>query len=166
MKRWRGESRRQGEARRRSRGQSLVEFALVFPVFAPVLFGLIDLGRYVYVTNAFNQAAREAARYGSVEQWQYGCPTSVGTQNRLTCTQQVAKDRMAAAPAIYTVAATCTSDGTTAVAAAACRAGYLLKVVVQTPATPASQTFQLFTPLIGNIVGPIVVSGQAQVVVQ
>ncbi len=160
MKRWRGAARRQ------SRGQSLVEFALVFPVFAMLVFGLIDLGRYVYVTNAFNQAAREAARYGSVEQWQYGCPSSVGTQNRLTCTQQVAKDRMAAAPAIYSVVATCTSDGTASVSAAACRAGYLLKVVVQTPASPTSQAFHLFTPLISNLVGPIVVSGQAQVVVQ
>jgi Flp pilus assembly protein TadG len=159
MRRWLG-------ARRQARGQSLVEFAVVFPIFALLVFGIIDLGRYVYVANAFNQAAREAARYGSVEQWQYGCPSSVGTQNRLTCSQQVAKDRMAAAPAIYTVIATCTSDGTISVSAAACRAGYLLKVVVQTPSTPPSQAFHLFTPLISNLVGPIAISGQAQVVVQ
>lgn len=159
MRRWRG-------ARRGARGQSLVEFSLVFPVFALLVFGLIDLGRYVYVTNAFNQAAREAARYGSVEQWQYGCPSSVGTQNRLTCSQQVAKDRMAAAPAFYTVVATCTSDGTASVSAAACRAGYLLKVVVQTPTSPANQAFQLLTPFVSSLVGPIVISGQAQVVVQ
>lgn len=159
MRRWLG-------ARRRSRGQALVEFAVVFPVFALMVFGIIDLGRYVYVTNAFNQAAREAARYGSVEQWQYGCPSSVSTQNRLTCTQQVARDRMAAAPAIYNVIATCTSDGTQSVAAAACRAGYLLQVVVQTPSTPTTQAFHLFTPFVSNLVGPIVITGQAQVIVQ
>jgi Flp pilus assembly protein TadG len=151
---------------RRARGQAMVEFALVFPIFMLVVFGIIDVGRYVYVVNAFSQAAREAARYGSVEQWQFGCPASVVTQNRLTCTQQVAKDRMAAAPAIYTVTATCTTDGSTSVAAASCRAGYLLQVLVQTPSSPANQTFQLFTPLVSNLIGPIVVTGQAQVVVQ
>lgn len=153
-------------SRGRTRGQALVEFSLVFPIFMLVVFGIIDVGRYVYVTNAFNQAAREAARYGSVEQWQYGCPSSVGTQNRLTCTQQVASDRMAAAPAYFTVSATCTTDGTTSVSAASCRAGYLLKVVVTTPTSPASQAFHLFTPVISNIIGPIVVTGVAQVVVQ
>lgn len=139
---------------------------MVFPVFMLIVFGIIDMGRYVYVSNAFNQAAREAARYGSVEQWQYGCPSTVTTQNRLTCTQQVAKDRMAAAPAYFTVTATCTTDGTTSVAAASCRAGYLLKVTVQTPTTPTSQAFHLFTPLIDRLIGPITVTGQAQVVVQ
>ena len=44
-------------------GQALVEFALVLPVFLLIVFGIIDVGRYVYVTNAFNQAAREAARW-------------------------------------------------------------------------------------------------------
>jgi Flp pilus assembly protein TadG len=158
--------RRLGHAKRASRGQSLVEFALVFPIFMLVVFGIIDVGRYVYVTNAFNEAAREGARYGSVEQWQYGCPASVSTQNRLTCTQQIARDRMAAAPAVYSVSATCTSDGAMAVSAASCRAGYLLKVVVQTPSSPASDTFHFLTPVIGSLIGPVTVTGQAQVVVQ
>jgi len=153
-------------ARRHRRGQSLVEFALVFPIFMLVVFGIIDVGRYVYVVNAFSQAAREGARYGSVEQWQYGCPGTVVTQNRLTCTQQVVKDRMAAAPAIYTVTATCTTDGIKSASAASCRAHDLLKVVVQTPSSPANQTFTLFTPIVGNLIGPIVISAQAQVVVQ
>jgi Flp pilus assembly protein TadG len=144
----------------------MVEFALVLPIFMLIVFGIIDVGRYVYVVNAFSQAAREAARYGSVEQWQYGCPASVGTQNRLTCTQQVARDRMAAAPAYYNVTATCTTDGSRAVSAASCRAGYLLKVMVQTPASPAGQVFHLFTPLVSNLIGPITITGEAQVVVQ
>lgn len=154
--------------RQRERGQSLVEFALVFPIFILLMFGLIDIGRYVYVTNAFNQGAREAARYGSVEQWSYSCPASVpaGSRNRLTCTQQVAKDRIAGAPAYYTATATCTTNGTTGVSASACRAGYLLEVLVTTPTTPANQTFRFFTPIIGNLIGPVVVTGQTQVVVQ
>lgn len=154
--------------RRRQLGQSLVEFALVLPLFLLIVFGIVDAGRYVYITNAFNQAAREAARYGSVEQWSWSCPASVplASQNRLTCTQQVAKDRMAGAPAYYTSTATCTTDGTTSVSAAACRSGYVLKVVVATPTTPANQRFSFFTPVIGNLIGPVVIWGQTQVVVQ
>ena len=57
-------SRRQG---RRSRGQSLVEFALVLPVFLLILFGLLDVGRFVYLNSTLSQAAREGARLGAVE---------------------------------------------------------------------------------------------------
>jgi Flp pilus assembly protein TadG len=53
--------------RRRSRGQSLVEFALVFPLFMLLVFGLVDLGRLVYANNALAEAAREGARWGSVQ---------------------------------------------------------------------------------------------------
>jgi hypothetical protein len=52
---------------RRHRGQSLVEFALVIPIFLFMFFGLIDVGRYVYLNSTLSQAAREGARLGSVE---------------------------------------------------------------------------------------------------
>ena len=50
-----------------SRGQSLVEFALVLPIFLLLLFGLIDGGRLVYHHSVLSQAAREGARLASVE---------------------------------------------------------------------------------------------------
>ena len=53
--------------RQRSRGQSLVEFALVFPIFILLVFGLIDMGRYAYVNSTISQAAREATRVAAVE---------------------------------------------------------------------------------------------------
>ena len=53
--------------RERGRGQSLVEFSLVFPLLLLLVFGLIDLGRLVYASNALSEAAREGARYGSVQ---------------------------------------------------------------------------------------------------
>ena len=55
--------RRRGSAR----GQSLVEFALVLPVFLFMLFGLVDVSRFVYLNSTLSQAAREGARLGSVE---------------------------------------------------------------------------------------------------
>jgi Flp pilus assembly protein TadG len=54
-------------ARRRRRGQALVEFALVFPLLMLLVFALVDLGRVVYTHNAMAEAAREAARWGSVQ---------------------------------------------------------------------------------------------------
>src|SRR5690348_4535783 len=52
--------------RRTSRGQALAEFALALPIFALLLFGVIDLGRLVYTANAMSNGAREGARVGSV----------------------------------------------------------------------------------------------------
>ena len=52
---------------RRGRGQTLVEFALVLPVFLLLVFGLIDMGRFVYLSSTLSQAAREGARVAAVE---------------------------------------------------------------------------------------------------
>lgn len=51
----------------RGRGQGLVEFALVLPVFLLVLLGLFDGARYVYLNSVVSQAAREGARLATVE---------------------------------------------------------------------------------------------------
>ncbi len=53
--------------RRSGRGQTLVEFALVLPIFLVMLFGLFDAGRYVYMSSVVSQAAREGARLAAVE---------------------------------------------------------------------------------------------------
>ncbi len=52
---------------RRAPGQALVEFALVIPIFLFMLSGVIDVGRFVYLSSTLSQAAREGARLGSVE---------------------------------------------------------------------------------------------------
>jgi len=52
---------------RSSKGQALVEFALVLPVFLMMLFGIIDGGRYVFQNNVLSQAAREGARVAAAE---------------------------------------------------------------------------------------------------
>ena len=43
-------------------GQSMVEFAVLAPVFFMLLLGTIDLGRAVYIYNSISDAAREGAR--------------------------------------------------------------------------------------------------------
>ncbi|HYK94737.1 MAG TPA: TadE/TadG family type IV pilus assembly protein [Candidatus Dormibacteraeota bacterium] len=52
---------------RSSLGQGLVEFALVLPLFLLMFFGIVDGARYVYMSSVLSQAAREGARLASVE---------------------------------------------------------------------------------------------------
>lgn len=63
---------RTGAGRRDPRGQSLVEFALILPFFLFALFGLLDIGRLVYMHSTLSQAAREAARVEAVEAYWVG----------------------------------------------------------------------------------------------
>ena len=56
--------------RKRSRGQALVEFALILPVFMLVMLIAIDFGRLFFTYIQVNNAAREGAAYGA------GNPTS------------------------------------------------------------------------------------------
>ncbi len=53
--------------RRFSKGQSLVEFALVFPLFFFMVTGLLDLGRAVFAYTTMNTAVREGTRFAIVQ---------------------------------------------------------------------------------------------------
>jgi len=57
-------SRRAG--RPRTRGQALVEVALVLPIFLLLLMTLFDFGRVIYAQYTINQDAREGVRRGIV----------------------------------------------------------------------------------------------------
>ena len=59
---------RVGAAAGKSRGQALVEFALVFPLFILIMVGLFDVGRAVYSFNTVANSARAAARVAIVNQ--------------------------------------------------------------------------------------------------
>src|SRR5688500_18998646 len=50
----------------RHRGQALVEFALVLPLFILMLVGVFDFGRIIWARNALENAAREGARFAIV----------------------------------------------------------------------------------------------------
>jgi Flp pilus assembly protein TadG len=51
---------------RRNRGQALVEFALILPLFLLLVLALFDAGRVVYAQNAIAEAARNAVRVAVV----------------------------------------------------------------------------------------------------
>ena len=52
--------------RQKPRGQAMVEFALVIPVFILLMVGIFDLGRVIWVNDTLSTAAREATRYAIV----------------------------------------------------------------------------------------------------
>ncbi len=52
--------------RHRSRGQALVEIALVLPLFLLFLLGVVDFGRGIYTYAVISNGAREGARYAIV----------------------------------------------------------------------------------------------------
>lgn len=45
--------------------QAIVEFALVFPIILLITYGIIEVGRMVFIYSAVTSAAREGARYGA-----------------------------------------------------------------------------------------------------
>lgn len=52
----------------RSRGQSLVEFSLVFPIIILLIVGFFEIGRAVFAYNTLANAARQGARVAMVNQ--------------------------------------------------------------------------------------------------
>jgi Flp pilus assembly protein TadG len=71
--------------RLREGGQALAEFALIMPLFAVLLLGLLDFGRVIYAQNTVSEAAREATRVGAVE--------PAATANKYTAIRDAAINR-------------------------------------------------------------------------
>ncbi len=132
----------------RSRGQALVEFALVFPLFILLLFGLVDLGRLAYINNAISEAAREGARWGTVQ------GRSVSAADRTNVANKT-RSLMAAVPN-PTVTVTC--EDVFGVARSTCTSGNILVVRVDT-------TVGMLTPVVGQLVGARTYTAIARMVV-
>jgi len=132
--------------RRHRRGQALVEFALVIPIFVLLIFGLVDLGRAVFISNSLSEAARDGARYGSVQARAFDDTTRGEVADWV-------EDRLSAVPS-PTVTVTCTP----ASPAFGCTVNDILVVVVQAD-------IEMITPIIGQIVGPLSLEGRSEVIV-
>lgn len=157
--------------RNRGRGQSLVEFALVFPVMIVILFGIIDLGRAVYAYTTIANAARSGARVATVNQIETSggrCDQAVPITNPAdpdwsvkACTAQAAIGLGAiesdvtvtysAPPSLPSL--TCDSDGRPLTV------GCLVDVTMV-------HSWQPITPVIGNIWSSITMSSTSQSTVE
>ncbi len=163
--------------RRRSAGQSLVEFALVLPIFILLLFGLIDGGRLVYQHSVLSQAAREGARLASVEAgWIGVSDAGCGAANGPVCPASVAAmksdivsaaNRMSAPFAAVTAAdvfVRCDPSGGTptgnwtGTTCASNGSGNVASVRV-------TGTFQPITPVISQIIGAVSMSASTSMVI-
>jgi Flp pilus assembly protein TadG len=62
--------------KRNDDGQTLVEFALILPIFLLLLVSIFDLGHVVWSNDALSNAAREGARYAIVHGVNSGAPAT------------------------------------------------------------------------------------------
>lgn len=127
--------------RRRERGQSLVEFSVVFPIFALLVFGIVDGGRAILTYNTVAQGTREVARVASVSCFttMTRCSTASGTPVGDAMASQLG----AMGPTTW--ALTCV-DPVSNTAVANCTAGDIVRV-------RADVTVTLTTPLIAQALG-------------
>jgi Flp pilus assembly protein TadG len=72
----RGRVVRDVRRRRGERGAAMVEFAIVFPILALIVFGIIQFGSTYNNYESVRQGVRDAARQGVVGQ--FGTNTSCG----------------------------------------------------------------------------------------
>jgi Flp pilus assembly protein TadG len=122
----------------RGRGQALVEFALVIPLFLLLLVAIFDLGRAVFAWNTLSNAAREGARIAIVNQYK---PSIVARAKQSTAIVELNDPSVNVD--FYQVKADGTPD--TSKQCALVAVGCLAVVSFEA-------TYQPITPIIGNIV--------------
>jgi Flp pilus assembly protein TadG len=167
---------RRTAGRKSAGGQSLVEFALVLPIFLLMMFGVIDAGRYVFANSAVSNAAREGARLGSVEaSWMGSGDASCGTAGGPICPvdfnalkahiKSAANRQMTPFGSVTNVYINCVSSaGTpptgawTSSSCAANKYGGFISVRV-------TYVWDAITPMIGNIMGSITTTASATVTI-
>jgi len=143
--------RRQRRPRdRQSAGQSLVEFALVFPILIILLIAIFDLGRLVFAYNDITNAAREGTRVGIIDQTETTIKNEV--VNQATSLGLPAADVLVSYVESDDPTQPCPDDPPTS----------LECLVVVT----VSYDWQAITPVIGNIVGPITVTAVSQMPIE
>ena len=127
--------------RPRSRGQSLVEFALILPLLLVFLATVLDLGRIYYANISLLNAAREGAFQGSKtpDSYEAGQPCDTDT-NLIVCRVQLESKGSMVEIAESDINVTCSKSG------CPLEADSTVRVEV-------SGQFQLITPILGFIFG-------------
>ena len=121
-----------------SRGQSLVELALILPVFLLLVMGVIDFGRVFNSYEAIANAAREGARYCALNAHLGGSPGSATTSRVTGELNGTGISATVESPACDT------------------------SVTVGNPVTVVVDT--TFTPITGIVTGPITLKARATMV--
>lgn len=141
--------------RARSRGQSLVEFAIILPIMLVFLAAALDLGRVFYATITLNNAAREGVFQASQtpESFDDGQACNVAT-NLVVCRVQLETKNSGVSIASADIEMNCSTSGCPEVAGS-------------TVTVDVTGQFRLITPLLSMIFGsqtiPMSASATAQV---
>jgi Flp pilus assembly protein TadG len=125
--------------RRTRRGQTLVEFALILPIFLLLVIGIFDFGRAVYAYNTISNAAREAVR------------TAIVDQNVSVITAEA----VSRSATVGVTAADVTVEFRTSDLSALCVAPYAIGCVA---VVTVGYDYTAATPVIGNLIGTISMS--------
>ncbi|HEX5826857.1 MAG TPA: TadE/TadG family type IV pilus assembly protein [Candidatus Limnocylindrales bacterium] len=133
--------------RETSRGQGLVEFALIFPILMLLLVAIFDLGRLVFAYNDITNAARAGVRTAIVNQGTDVAEsttiqqaTSLGLTDSNVTISYLAPDLGGPCPPPYDL-------------------GCVAEVVV-------TFDWQAITPIIGSIVGPVTVTTETRMPIE
>ena len=163
------------QARAGQRGQSLVEFALVFPIFIVLLFGLIDGARFVYSDSVLSQAAREGARLAAVEVGWIGktstgcgsaggpvCPASVAV---LEQDVRIAVNRMVVGLATLSMVHIRCDDAGNEPTGAWTGVSCLNRDIGDVVSIRVQFTYQPLTPVVGSLLGSVGRTASASMVI-
>jgi len=137
--------------RQATRGQALVEFALIIPAMLLLVVGGLDIGRVFFSWIEVNNAAREAAAYAG------GNPTD--TSGIAAHAYQEANVQGQGGEGAMTVTASCANPGRTAIACSGAGGG---NGTGNTVTVSVSRPFSFVTPIIGNLLGnTVTIAGSA-----
>jgi Flp pilus assembly protein TadG len=147
--------RRSRRLRTPAAGQSLVEFALVFPIAIIMLLAVFDVGRAVFSYNSLTNGAREGARLAAVNQdkgliveriqdqaFAIALSNAANPNDVVAFHKQLPNADAATNPVCTTMATGCVAIVT------------------------AEATWSAITPIIGQLVGPIDFLAESQVPVE
>jgi PKD repeat protein len=132
------------ETRSAFRGQSMVEFALILPIFALLLVMAIDFGRVYFTYIQLTNSAREAANYGA------GSPTDTAEMEERALAEKNAQDQGGEDQASFALSTECTTPAGVVIDCADSEAGAgpgnHLTVTV-------TQEFNFLTPIVSQFLG-------------
>jgi Flp pilus assembly protein TadG len=149
----------------KARGQSLVEFALVFPLVMLLILGGIDVARGVYAYNTLANAARHGARVAAVNQLDPSPPSSLCEESKPI--------EDPSAPRWTWRGCTASSSSSIGVAPGSVSVGYAAPPGVVISCSPTlrvgciatitvSTTWQPITPVISSLIGSITLSAVSE----
>jgi len=120
--------------RARTRGQALVEFSLVLPIFVLLMMVVFDFGRGIYTYNGVSEAAREIARTTIVNPYDLLGTTLGGS----VATQRTVDVQRALVPDLQILSYECLEFDGSSSTDGKCTSGEMVKVTVRSTYSPVT----------------------------